>query len=318
VVVDVDETGRTMKRGKRAKRWIVFQLARVVLGSIAILPEPLALVIGRAIGAIAFLFARSPRKRAIDQLSTALGDASSATDHVRALFRHLGLMIAELALLSRRSDRVVRWVEMRPEHKELLDRILARGRGMIAVSAHLGNWELLPQRFTREGYKVLGAARENPNPYLDRWIVELRDRGGVRTVHRGGDRGGLEILRALRRGEIFAALVDQDTRTPSVFVPFFGRPASTPIGPARLALTARAPMVISFIVREGDRHQVTIEEVPLDDLPEDFEAAAIALTERITQRIEEEIRTHPDQWVWFHERWRRQPVIDAEPVAHAR
>lgn len=291
------------RRYKRAKRWLVFQIARAFLASIALFGESFARLIGRAIGAAAHTLATKVRERSVEQMQAALQiDEAEAREKTRALFKNLGLTIAEMALLRRDERRALEWVVDDPQPFETLKNALQKGRGVIAISAHLGNWELLAQHFAQRGLPVVTAARENPNPYLDRWIVDLRAQSTIITLHRGQQSSGLQVLRTLRRGSVFALLIDQDTKVRSVFVPFFGRPASTPVAPAELAIKVNAPVVFSYIVREGEKHRVVLEEVDTNGLED-----ATALTALLTKKIEEAVKKYPEQWVWFHERWKRQP-----------
>lgn len=303
-----------LRRGyKRIKRWITFQLLRLLISPISFLPESLAFPVGRALGAVAYVLAAGPRSRARRQLRERLGlDAPSAEETTRSMFRHFGWMIVELLLLSRDPTRLLRWVSLDAGGSELLARLTASGRGAIAISAHLGNWELLAPRIAAEGYGLLTAARENANRHFDRWVVALRERGGVRTLHRGDAAAFLEVRRILRTKSFFAALIDQDTRVPSVFVPFLGRPASTPRAPAELALRLDLPVFAGFIVRDGPgRHHVVLEEISTAELAGDSRDARVeALTARMSAVLERHLRSAPEQWVWFHERWKRVSATD--------
>jgi KDO2-lipid IV(A) lauroyltransferase len=119
----------------------------------------------------------------------------------------------------------------------------------------------------------------------------------------------MSIFRALRRGDLLAALIDQDTKVPSVFVPFFGRPAKTPSGPAMLALKRRTPVIAGFITRTPHGHRIKIVRISTEGF--EGEAGVTALTARMTAAIEQAIRAAPEQWVWFHRRWRSQPDAPA-------
>jgi KDO2-lipid IV(A) lauroyltransferase len=292
-------------------------LARAVLAAWGALPLAVALFFGRVLGALAFVLDGGDRRRAIAQASVALAlSPVEARLLVRAMFRHLGLVVAELAAARRVRARFVDYVDFPAEDEARLRAALADGgRGVVGVTAHLGNWELLAQRVAYAGIPMVTFARRNPNPDLGDWLVRERTAGGVETIERGGGAGGgasgVRILRSLRRGALLAALIDQDTRVPSVFVPFFGRPAATPSGPAELALRAKVPVIAGFITRTPTGHRVSIERLSIADLPgaTDAERAA-ALTARMTEAIERAVRAAPEQWVWFHQRWKRQPPAD--------
>ncbi len=302
---------RARRRYKSLKRALVFALLRALAALIGALPEGAAWALGRRIGALVHALAGGERRRAHDQLARALPEQDAAVT-TRAMFEHLGLTLVELAQLAHAADpgaTVERWVELPEASAQAVQGALAdaKGRGVIAVSAHLGDWELLPQRIARAGHLVSTVARENANLHLDRWVAALRARSGITTIRRGGGSASArEMLRALKSGHLFALLVDQDTKVQSARVPFFGRLASTPIAAAELALRADRPMIIGFIRRLGPgRHRVTIERVDTAGL-EAGEDPVVALTARLTARIEAEVRAVPEQWVWLHQRWRTQ------------
>jgi len=297
---------RLRRSWKRKKRWVVYRVALALSLFFALLPRGIALLAGRWSGAVAYVLAREMRTRAIKQMSEILGvSREEATRRVRRMFAHFGRMIAELVVASRDAAWVDRVVELPPEARACLDRVTASGRGVVAVSAHFGNWELLPQRVVSAGYKVATVARENPNPYFDRWIVQLRERRGIQTIHRGKAASPKDILRILRAGGIFALLVDQHTKVRSVRVPFLGRPADTPVGAAELALRAEIPLIAAFIHRSDAGHRIQIEEISTEGLlGSSLEERSLELTARINAVIEGVIRRAPEQWVWFHERWK--------------
>jgi KDO2-lipid IV(A) lauroyltransferase len=137
-------------------------------------------------------------------------------------------------------------------------------------------------------------------------VERFRSSAGLKSIWRGQPGAAKQMLRALRQGEILGLLIDQDTRVQSVFVNFFGAPASTPRAAADLALRTGAAVVVGFCQRDAQgRYQMSMREL---DLPHaDGEAAVVALTAALTARIEEAIRAAPAQWVWMHQRWKTQP-----------
>jgi KDO2-lipid IV(A) lauroyltransferase len=291
---------------KRAKRWLAYQLGRLALGALGLLPTPLALALGAALGRAAAAIARTSRARAEAQLAASLGGAVDAPALTRVMFARLGRLVAELALLSARPSRVAAWMAWpAPEH-DALRAARAEGRGVLALSAHLGNWELLAARAVAAGHPVSAFARENANVYFDRWIVALRARLGVATLHRGDDRSGRRALEALRRGEVLALLVDQDVRTPSVMAPFFGRPARTARGALELAVRRGVPVVLVLAEGEGAARTARVERVPAPPWRrgEPLAPAVRALAADVNLRLERAIRADPAAWPWLHARWR--------------
>jgi KDO2-lipid IV(A) lauroyltransferase len=297
-----------MPRRKRLKRYAVYLSARVVAALWILLPFSFALALGEIVGVIAYLIDGGDRRRAIAQMEQALGlTRDEARAKTRALFRHLGIVVAEIVLLPRID--LESYVSLSADATALLRRLLDRGRGVILVSAHLGNWELLAQRLVHAGFPGATISRENPNPYLGQWLVSRRALGGLESIDRGDPSSARKILSVLKSGAVLGFLIDQDTRVQSTFVPFFGRPAATPIAPAQLALRREIPVAAAFIYRRpAGGHEIHVEEVHLEGVSEPNEATA-----KMTEAIERAIRRAPEQWVWFHRRWKTVSETSTEP-----
>jgi KDO2-lipid IV(A) lauroyltransferase len=172
------------------------------------------------------------------------------------------------------------------------------------VGAHLGNWELQAWAVARAGIPLQAVGKENVDPRLTRLMDRFRARGGVRNIWRGQPGAAVALLKALRRGEALAMLIDQDTNVQNVFVPFFGHPAATPRAAADLVLRTGAAACVCLVHKRPDgTYRATSEEVPVPSTG-DPERDAVELTARFTARIEAAIRAHPEQWVWMHQRWK--------------
>lgn len=264
--------------------------------------------------------ARGPRTRRVEEaLALALPERAPGQREViaRAVFVHLAQSLVELLLLrgGRRSELLAR-VEV-----EGLDALAdaARAtatRGVLVVSAHLGNWELACAKVAALGHPVSVVYREQRDPVLDRLLSRLRARAGsepggapVERIKMG--RAGLPVLRALEAGRNVLVLLDQNARREEgVFVPFFGRPACTRSGPLALAALRGHPVVPAFIHRDPDglRHRVVIEPaLALEPGAAEDDAALRRNVARATEAIERAIRAWPGQWIWTHRRWRTQP-----------
>ena len=270
------------------------------------LPMPLALAVGRGLGGAAHAFLGTPRRLAVVHMGMALPELDPATRRrlVRETFRHAGQGFAELSLFGkilRRPDYV------RLEGAAALDAALALGRGAIAVTGHVGNWELLAAWAAAIGYPITVVVRRVTDLRFHSLIVRFRAAAGVEVLVRDDPRFVAAVGDALRRNRVVAMLIDQDTRGAGIFVPFFGRLAHTPPGAALLALRARVPVVTAFIARRPEGgHLVRVAPVPVD-LPRGRRGVR-ELTARLTAAIEEQIRLSPAEWVWWHERWRKQPA----------
>ena len=293
---------------KRLKRFLRYLGVRAVLAVVSALPLGPARRLGAGFGRLAFLVAGGERRKALKSLTRAFPDKSDAERHAlaRASFRHLGMAAFEVGAttsLDARLEDLVRWA---PEDRAVLEAALARGKGVVFVSGHVGNWELLARRIARAGYPSQSIAKETTDPRLTALVERFRAQGGVRSIWRGQEGAARAMLRALKGGEILGLLIDQDTRVQSVFVPFFGELAATPRAAADLALRTGAAVVVGFCQREEDGYRLGCEEVAWS-AGTDREADALGLTAALSERIEAAIRRAPEQWVWMHQRWKTRP-----------
>src|SRR5262249_7464554 len=159
--------------------------------------------------------------------------------------------------------------------------VTGRTSGMIAITGHCGNWEWAAHAIAAIA-PLTTMQRQRNEPDINRLITKLRGESNVAVIDRGAASAGREMIRALRDGRLLAFLLDQNIRAESVKVPFFGRPALTPIGPAKLAVRAAVPVVCIFDERLVDgKHVIRIHPPMTDTDP-------VALTARITALIEEE------------------------------
>jgi len=182
----------------------------------------------------------------------------------------------------------------------------SHGRALM-LTAHLGNWEYLSAAARLAGYPLSIVVRPLDSPALDALAGEMRRKTGVELIDK---RGALRpVLEALRRGRMVGVLLDQNAaRREGVFVPFFGRSASTSRSLALLSVRTGAPVVPIFIAREAPgRHRVVIQPPLPRPAANDPERAVVELTARCNEAIEAAIRRTPEQWLWSHDRWRTRP-----------
>jgi KDO2-lipid IV(A) lauroyltransferase len=269
------------------------------------LPAPAGLALGRALGRGAHALLGTPRRLAREHVAIAFPelDADARRRLVRATFEHAGESFAELGLW-RKLGRQPDYVEI--ENLAALDGALAGGRGALAITGHVGNWELLAGTVSSRGYGLSVVARRVHDERFNSLITRFRGDRGMEILLRDAPDFLAQVRDALGRNRIVALLMDQDSRGAGVFVPFFGRPARTPPGAAVLALRTRAPVVTVFIRRRPTGgHLISFERFPVDAGA--GKGQITELTARFTAAIEAAIRRAPAEWVWWHERWRRQP-----------
>lgn len=197
-----------------------------------------------------------------------------------------------------RVERVTGW-----EHVEAA---LALGKGIIAVTGHLGNWELGGAYMAARGVAIDAVARGAANKLFEAYVTRTRQEIGMEVIH---DKDAVRRTpRSLRENRMVAFVSDHDALgLASTFVPFFGRPAKTPRGPAVFALRFGAPVLFIVVLRQpSGRYLVHIE--PVEVAPTgDREADVDAIVLRFTQMLEDKVREYPEQYFWQHRRWRRQP-----------
>ncbi|MEO8218840.1 MAG: lysophospholipid acyltransferase family protein [Acidobacteriota bacterium] len=189
-------------------------------------------------------------------------------------------------------------------NRELFDRALAKGRGVILISGHFGNWEVAGQLVSALGVPVVTVARPLDNTLLERDLKKIRGRSGVEYVDR--KKAARPLVRALERKQVVALLPDQAVKPKEgIVVPFLGRPAWTTDAPAKLALRFRSPILFLFTTRAGSRYLAQFE-TPID--PEELSAedsSVQRLTGTINDVFSARILREPELWLWMHDRWKR-------------
>jgi KDO2-lipid IV(A) lauroyltransferase len=231
------------------------------------------------------------------------------TDQIEAILQemwdNLGRVVAEYAHLDKLS---LNGSHPRIEIANIgiADRVLAQGRGILFVSGHFGNWEVMPLAAYQHGVEGGEVYRPVNNPLVDRWIVEQRRKNGPKDQITKGAQGTKRIFTLLRAGKAIFMLVDQKTNE-GLPVPFFRRTAMTTAAPAVLALKLDAIVVpISNERLNGARFRLTVHD-PIAFAPTgDHDRDVLALTARINQIIEQCVRSRPSQWLWIHRRWPKE------------
>ena len=271
------------------------------------LPLPVAQALGGWCGLIAYGLLARERALTWAHLRRAFGPRlSDTTCHyiARRVFVSLGKTSAEWFVLERLSPaRIRRLVDV--HGLAHLRQALAKGRGVIALSGHFGNWEFLSVALASLGFEGGVLARRLRYPEYERFLWTMRRRLGVATYARGSVK---EVAQVLRANHIIGVVPDQDVDSlDGVFVDFFEQPAYTPVGPAALALMTGSPILPCFCVRDGRRFRVVIEGPIAITRTEDRTRDLVEITQAWSRVVESYIRSHPDQWAWVHRRWKTQP-----------
>ena len=275
--------------------------------TLGLLPIDLRRALGHLLGLVIARFPTRERTIASLQLRQFFNPAQSATV-VNRMYASLGQSAFETFNLNPLLD-AINSSANNAEHKTFIDcpelakiqEIYSRGRGIVALTAHTGNWDLMGAYFAKCGIRVATIGREARVVALQDLLVRIREKYGIQTIWRQDPQAMKQLLSRLNRGWVIAALIDQDTYVHSRHVPFFGRYASTPDSLVKVAKRRNIPIVSTFIFRlESGKYRIFLRELNGDESVEDI------LTQYHTQ-LENHLRHYPEQWVWFHKRWRTLP-----------
>lgn len=254
--------------------------------------------LGRAIGRFISWLPSRERSVARLQISRFLC-AQNAAEVAAQSFEHAGLQLLESLnlrpLIEHRKSMIVceDWEEIQAK--------LALKRGIVALTAHTGNWDLVGAYMVAEGLSVATIARPARSRAVQHAMASMRNAYGISSIWRTGKASARPILQTLQGNGIVAALIDQDTDVKSVLVPFFGVPCSTPAGIVELGRRAHALVCSVFSRQLPDGKYLIKVQFFSEGLAED------ALLNEFNMRLEAWIRECPEQWVWFHKRWRTLP-----------
>jgi KDO2-lipid IV(A) lauroyltransferase len=276
---------------------------------VSLLPRRATLRLGRGLGGLWGRLDGRHRAIAREGLRQSFPDWSAARLErtARAVYVHFGSILIDILWLSRHSGEalhaIVEW-----EGIEHFEAARATGRGILFVTGHFGNWEVLAVDHAHERRAVAVIARPLDNPALDERLCAFRRRAGSTVIPK---RHALaHVLRTLRAGQDVAILIDQNVQEQDgIFVEFFGRPAATTTAAAAVALKTNCIVmpVRSRLLPDG-RYRLTYEPPVAWQASADHRADIARLTQLLTRRIETWVRETPEQWLWIHRRWKTQPT----------
>ncbi len=267
-----------------------------------LLPHSAALSLGGSLGRMVFSLNKDKSSKAIIRCSKFLGcSLEVAREVVAKSYINLGRSVVEflnLAKIGKRIDEIVSVHDI-----ENLNDALACGRGVILLTAHLGNWELAAAYLGIKDYPMRAIGAEQRDARITKLISDIRASCGVETIGKGFDLRS--AIRCLQEGNILGVLLDQDAKDKGIITPFLGQPASTPYGPVKLAMKMRSPIVPLFIVRRKDNIHHDLYFLPsLEERVKDFYDRPIEENVRLCNDILSDwISRHPEQWLWLYPRW---------------
>lgn len=275
------------------------------------LPFSFVRVLTRVFIAIGFVFTVKQKRIAQESLRIAF-QGEKSQEEIDAIFKrcfeNIGKSMIELIYYMAHPGMIDQKVVLR--NKEKLDQAFSGGKGVIAVSAHFGNFPLMLLYLARQGYAPNAIIKRTHDTKIENYFQSLRERLGLRTIYnQPRSRCVNDSLKALRNNEFLFIPLDQNFGRGGVFVDFFGQKAATATGPVIFAMRTGAPIVPIFVVRQNqDIHEVIIDEpIYLEQGSDDQDTILINIA-RITKVIEAYIRKYPHEWGWMHRRWKHQPA----------
>ena len=305
------------KKVSRFIQGIITKIAIYICSFIAkVTPsEKIAYGLAHLLAKVTFTMATKQRRIAFDSLNIAFGKEKSQ-EEIRQIafdcFENMSKMATEFMLFLQHRHLINKYVSV--EGLENLDQALAKGKGVVALSAHFGNFPLLCVKLALKGYKIRTLLRVMRDPWVNKYFQDKRESIGVGSVYtQPRDKCVRDSLETLRNNEILFIQLDQNFGTGGIFVDFFGKKAATAKGTIVFALRAEAPIVPMFIYRNKDNTQHIVIEPEAEVLKgKDLEETIQLNAQKLTNIIEGYIRKHPADWGWIHRRWKARPKEERE------
>lgn len=295
-----------------------FALFSILGFAVRLLPLRAAQSFGKFLGSLFYWLFAERRAIAILNLRHAFPEKSDGEikSIARGAFQNFGISVAEFVWFPRMTPRRLRKI-VRLSNIDLIEALLRRGKGLILMSGHFGNWELLGLSTAHfSGHPITIIVHNQRNQLVHKVLNQYRCRWGNSSVPR--ELSVRESLRRLTDGKVVAMAADQSASRDGLFVRFFGRPAATHRGPAIFSLRTGAPIVMGFLIRNTrGKHEGIFEEVKTDDLRGYSEEHVAELTRRHVAVLERYVRQYPDHWLWMHRRWKHTDPKASYECSHA-
>ncbi len=288
---------------KHIKSLVEFAAFLVICVPLAALPYAISARMGELTGRGFYYLMASRRRIALENVQGAMERGAipavlTPEELVKRNFMHMGRSVIEIIkLLFGLADKLLASVKL--EGAENYERAEAKGKGVIIVGGHCGNWELMFSMSSIIKNDFYGVVRKQSNPYVNSLIVRTRERSGSRVIYKQGALRA--FLKALKAGDTVGVPVDQAAQAEGVRIDFLGAPAWTTRMPAILAKRTGAAVVPVFNFRKPDGSFTTYALPEVEITGDELED-----TKRISASVEDFIRKHPEQWLWIHRRWKHQ------------
>lgn len=280
-----------------------YYLLKGLSSIICLLPYNGVLWLGKILGRLYYRIAARQRRRALQQIQESLGISLEAAEHkIRSLCIKLGQTFLEMLYMPVLNPETMhRYVTI--ENRHYLAEAVDQGRGVVLLTAHIGNWEWLGAFLAMSGFPLAAVIKRQPNDQHTRILNEYRQLAGIEIFARGTTEL-VSAARALKQGKVLGFLADQDAGPNGLFIEFLGKMASTPTGPTIFAKKFKAPVVPVFMVRNPEGgHRIIIHEPFYYESTGNEVEDSYNITAKMSKIIEQTIQQYPDEWLWFQKRW---------------
>ncbi len=306
-----------MKR-KRSKisDFVQYISLKTLVAVIRLIPLHIGVLVLKSLAYLFYLFDKKQRKIAYKNLRNAYGDELSDIQIrkiIRSNYLHFALVWLDFVKLPRIVN-TSNWQNyFQVEGLEFARKARKEGKGIIFVTGHVGNWEVLGCAFDFFFHPLHSIAKHLKNPFVDRFLTRLREEGRQKIIF--AEDASRETIRVLRNNKFLGILVDQNARENNIFVDFFGQKAATTRSVATISLKTGAPIVMIFLRRTDRKYKfkITLSKPIQIERTGNLEKDILSLTQRYTTIIESRIREHPHEWLWMQRRWKTKPPIATTP-----
>ena len=293
---------------QKLKNNIIYGFLRFIITIFNILPRNISLFFGSILGYLSYLLYGKEKAKSNRHLQIAFGDKLSEAERktiIRKMFLNIVWNFIDIVRIPKYYKSELRSL-IEVEGIENFNKVYKRGKGVIGVTGHIGNFELLAAFAAGEGYKSAVIGRELYDKRLNKLLVTNRESAGVINIDTKDS--PRKLIKLMKDGYALGVLIDTDsTRVRGEMIPAFGKLSNTPVGQSIIGLKTGAGFVPMVCLRNGKRYKLIFKPEVTINRTDDFDADVYNITKKCTEVLEEIVTEHKDQWIWMHNRWRTKP-----------
>lgn len=297
-----------VKLFKKIRNYFLFLFIQFLRFIFVILPWEIGTKIGKILGSFCFYFFRKERNIIYKNLDLVYNKQMSQKEKekfAKENFKNYGIGLFEFIKFTFWHTSKIAQLIKEVEGINYFEKAFMEKRGIIAVTAHFSNWEIIPQYLAYKGYNIGVIGKSLFDDKLNEIVNKTRQKSGVKAFDR--DKITKELVRELKNGMFLGILVDQDTKVESRIINFLGLPAKTPVAPVLLAQKYNCYLLTLFCIRMQDGYYKLIINKPYEDI---LNTDVEILAQKYNNEISEIILKYPHQWAWIHDRWKSMRDFD--------